>query len=1521
MLCSYEDTGLPTKDCQFFPDKNQPTNASIMYYQSIDSVTTFCHEGEHNTEAPNMQNQKCNSKATRTVIFQDSVDKNAFQILKPLQSPPPAPTFKVVQRRGQVICLILDVSGSMSGARILRLQQAATIFLREIVEDGAHVGIVKFSTNAEIVSSLTKIDGKASRDRLIGRLPTTPGGSTNMCTGLKLGIQVLQQDDNSAVGDNLIFLTDGEASDNVQGCLQSAVDSGAIINTIALGPSASDVLRTMAKQTGSNSRVRRRSRQSTEQSCYIKADRRRSRQSAEQSRYSEADRQRSRQSTEQSRYSEADRRRSRQSAEQSRYSEADRRRSRQSAEQSRYNGKFIVADENLISNQLVDAFSSFTLSDGDPTKQTIQLVSTGITTTGWFNGTVPIDRTVGNSTTFTVIYEKSAPTVYIQSPRGSMYGQTHITDNAATKTITLNIPGTAEPGDWKFSFFSKGSTAQTMTLTVTSRAARSNVPPVMVQAQMSQLTTDGSKPLTVYAEVSQNYRPVLGAKVLATLHSDTGHSVDLYLLDNGAGADSFKNDGTYSRYFTKLKNGRYSLKVQVVHHDGAISGSPSKHSGAMYVPGYMVNGKLQLNPKKPPVSVQPADVGSFTRAATGESFVVSVPQGVTPKFPPSKITDLKAEIQNDTLSLNWTAPGEDLDQGTEWQSIQNPNKAMSQFLKTQLGYHAAEAPDREEVSPVPGLTVSEAKQVWRNAAHPALQNKLKDLSWMAAHEILPVRAVMHSRGMATTSICPRPGCGEPEAVRHVLWECSVARDLWAMIGPLQCPSLPAGAVHTLVYRVAVNGVGQSMKRMPAEEFAMLWLTLNCVKAALWTARNLLVGKRVTVPLHAIYQMVRDIPQPEPAPTAGASSTSTAPAASGTSTSTAPPTSSSTITGPAPATFATPPGETGVSVLLECFEISERHTADNLSEQLLRVAREWGQDKVAACVSDNAANVVKAIQKTGWPHLFCFAHTLNPIVNSGIAAIKQTVEKVKAIVEYVHRSTVATENLKAAQKQLGLAESRLKQDCPTRWNSTYYMMLRFLENNDAIITTLALTNPRLAALTPDEWEEMKQACDVLKPFEEVTVEISGEGYVTALKVILLARAALDPRFKKKAFGKEEDADRAYQQLCNAAARVTLPNQQAEGEEAAQGAAAGESSTQESAIWKDFDQQVSGLVTSNRNPTADSVLEVRAFVEEPLVKRSSNPLTWWQSRGVVYPRLYEMMVKRLCIVATSVPSERVGQIISEQRNRLSSAKAHLHGKGLPGMSLHDCNIFLSLPVHQIYHMLSIYGTSWDTRTTPPACDSDASLLNHFYARFETQNGMAARKTSPPLNDQVLCLTAADVRKRELTHGKPLDQTTFLRVSRQPPSYPCRRSLQCPASTTTVPLHLHPSSWKCFERLFMRHIKTLLPPSLDPLQFAYRPNRTTDDAISTTPHLVLTHLDNRDTYVRMLFIDFSSAINTIIPQHLIGKLNLLGRTAEKIIGVSLPTITDIYTTRCIHKANSIVGDHTHPSHTLFTLLPSGK
>lgn len=181
----------------------------------------------------------------------------------------------------------------------------------------------------------------------------------------------------------------------------------------------------------------------------------------------------------------------------------------------------------------------------------------------------------------------------------------------------------------------------------------------------------------------------------------------------------------------------------------------------------------------------------------------------------------------------------------------------------------------------------------------------------------------------------------------------------------------------------------------------------------------------------------------------------------------------------------------VSSLLDCFPFTERHTADNLSVELSKICEEWGiTNRVVACISDNASNIKAAIRKVGWKYLACFAHTLNLIVRESLKSIQETVTKVKNI-EFVNRSTVATERLKATQRQMGLEELRLKQDVATRWNSTYCMLRRFLDLKEAIIATLALVNPNLPTLTLDEWEVIKNACDILKPFEEVTMEISAD----------------------------------------------------------------------------------------------------------------------------------------------------------------------------------------------------------------------------------------------------------------------------------------------------------------------------------------------------------------------------------------------------------------------------------------------
>ncbi len=84
-----------------------------------------------------------------------------------------------------------------------------------------------------------------------------------------------------------------------------------------------------------------------------------------------------------------------------------------------------------------------------------------------------------------------------------------------------------------------------------------------------------------------------------------------------------------------------------------------------------------------------------------------------------------------------------------------------------------------------------------------------------------------------------------------------------------------------------------------------------------------------------------------------------------------------------------------------------------------------------------------------------------------------------------------------------------------------------------------------------------------------------------------------------------------------------------------------------------------------------------------------------------------------------------------------------------------------------------------------------------------------------------------------------------------------------------HLQQVFWVTHQRLHC----SVLPASLDPLQFGYRSNRSTDDAIAFTLHTALSHLENKNTYVRMLFVDYSSAFNTIVPATRVAKLQTLG------------------------------------------------
>ena len=68
------------------------------------------------------------------------------------------------------------------------------------------------------------------------------------------------------------------------------------------------------------------------------------------------------------------------------------------------------------------------------------------------------------------------------------------------------------------------------------------------------------------------------------------------------------------------------------------------------------------------------------------------------------------------------------------------------------------------------------------------------------------------------------------------------------------------------------------------------------------------------------------------------------------------------------------------------------------------------------------------------------------------------------------------------------------------------------------------------------------------------------------------------------------------------------------------------------------------------------------------------------------------------------------------------------------------------------------------------------------------------------------------------------------------------------------------KVFERLLLRFITPCLT---DTQQFAYQPNKSTEDAVAYLLYTATYHLDdNSKNFARCLFIDFTSAFNTISP-----------------------------------------------------------
>lgn len=402
-----------------------------------------------------------------------------------------------------------------------------------------------------------------------------------------------------------------------------------------------------------------------------------------------------------------------------------------------------------------------------------------------------------------------------------------------------------------------------------------------------------------------------------------------------------------------------------------------------------------------------------------------------------------------------------------------------------------------------------------------------------------------------------------------------------------------------------------------------------------------------------------------------------------------------------------------SVLLDCLLIEGSHTSEHLASEILKIINKYGiSNKVQVIVTDNAANMVAAVKnELGIKHWPCYAHTLNIIVQDALKNVSALVDKCKLIVTHFKRSNLATEKLIKYQRNSNIQNpKKLLQDVSTRWNSTYYMLRRLVELQEAVRSSLALINKDLPTLSNEEWTICSELIKVLKPFEQVTSKMSGEKYFTGSQIVVLTNGLqnvcsklmlqelnpsvkkvvidlasgiltrfdnleynklvgvntfLDPRFKLFAFSSDKHKDYIKKHLIQLVTSKIDKQKQAQRniniDHQHPSTVIRPESEEDISVFELFDSVIKQIdigTQTTGTSTSNAIIEIDRYLAEPPLLRESDPFQWWKSHSIFYPNLSSLVKEYMNFIGTSVPCERLfsktGIIINDRRTKLKSVK---------------------------------------------------------------------------------------------------------------------------------------------------------------------------------------------------------------------------------------------------------------------------
>ncbi|XP_030405093.1 zinc finger BED domain-containing protein 4 [Gopherus evgoodei] len=336
-------------------------------------------------------------------------------------------------------------------------------------------------------------------------------------------------------------------------------------------------------------------------------------------------------------------------------------------------------------------------------------------------------------------------------------------------------------------------------------------------------------------------------------------------------------------------------------------------------------------------------------------------------------------------------------------------------------------------------------------------------------------------------------------------------------------------------------------------------------------------------------------------------------------------------------------------------------------------------QIGITVTDNQS-IGKTLNESDHSSVQCFGHTVNLIVNEAIKSqrmVQNLLSIARKICERVHRSAKAKEKLAELQKEYELPQHQLIQDVPSKWNTSFHMLERLIEQKRAI-DEMSIECSFRELISCDQWVVMQSVCHALKPFEVASREMSTHmstlsqvipmihilnrkiemlfeetmGIDTMLKSLKEAMASrlsstlhdpryifatlLDPRYKTSLFTEEE----AEQYKLDLIRELEVLSSTSDDKPVSNGCDIGSPSTNscgEDNLWSLMaDMKKSKDLKEKAKLPEEMVL---SYLEEEVLEHNCDPLTYWDFKKSSWPVLSKLAVRFLGCPPSIVPSERL------------------------------------------------------------------------------------------------------------------------------------------------------------------------------------------------------------------------------------------------------------------------------------------